>query len=638
MNGMNIRRFYGWPLVCFIGLMFVLLLVGSQTLLAQNISSYSDTISDSAPGAASNHTFRFTPREAIAPGGQLAISFPSDFSVATTSFGVRNVELVVGGVARSANTTTGPGTDGVTITTGPGGGVQYNLHTGAGIPADASVELRVGNHTSQSVLFETTFSTSTGTTTSPVDIEPITNSTSIGTHTIDLEVIGAGEVMAAGFSIAVVNRVGTGNVDTTELIPPERFDGAPSSTVGGTTQFVELSLETNEFAICRYSDTAGVSFASMTSVFPNTGIIFHSGAIVPVTAGELNTYYVRCQDDEGNINIDDYEINFVVGEVPTGTANTEGDTSGDGTGSGDDGTGTGDGSGGTSGSQDGEVPTTGGSSGGGGSGGGGGGGSGGGSGGGGGGSQNNDQGPFESGEATIVISGLAPASTEVTILVDGQQAGTTNVNRDGSFSITFDDVARGAYTFGIFAEDNAGGRSSTFSTSFTVSGNRISNLSGITITPTIQVKPNPVDLGETAVASGVTLPGATVTIENQRQGTVASRQTFTTTSGSNGAWSYDIQTVGFPQDTYELRVKADGGNLGSKTGFSNFVPYGVGQKADIPLNADLNRDGRVNLTDFSILLFWWGTAGGSSNPPADINQDGSVSLTDFSILLFNWTG
>ena len=47
---------------------------------------------------------------------------------------------------------------------------------------------------------------------------------------------------------------------------------------------------------------------------------------------------------------------------------------------------------------------------------------------------------------------------------------------------------------------------------------------------------------------------------------------------------------------------------------------------------DLNNDGFVNLTDFSILLFYWNT----SNANADINGDGIVNLTDFSIMLFHW--
>ena len=47
---------------------------------------------------------------------------------------------------------------------------------------------------------------------------------------------------------------------------------------------------------------------------------------------------------------------------------------------------------------------------------------------------------------------------------------------------------------------------------------------------------------------------------------------------------------------------------------------------------DLNSDGWVDLTDFSILLFYWNT----SNPIADLNDDGIVNLTDFSIMLFHW--
>jgi len=47
---------------------------------------------------------------------------------------------------------------------------------------------------------------------------------------------------------------------------------------------------------------------------------------------------------------------------------------------------------------------------------------------------------------------------------------------------------------------------------------------------------------------------------------------------------------------------------------------------------DLNSDGWVDLTDFSILLFYWQT----THPLADLNNDGIVNLTDFSIMLFHW--
>jgi hypothetical protein len=104
-------------------------------------------------------------------------------------------------------------------------------------------------------------------------------------------------------------------------------------------------------------------------------------------------------------------------------------------------------------------------------------------------------------------------------------------------------------------------------------------------------------------------------------------------------WSLQIDTNGFSNGTYKIRAKAKQlTGLLLETNFSDYTFYGVGQAADVPLNPDLNRDGKVNLTDFSILLFWWGGNGGNSNPPADINRDGKVNLTDFSILLFNWTG
>lgn len=53
------------------------------------------------------------------------------------------------------------------------------------------------------------------------------------------------------------------------------------------------------------------------------------------------------------------------------------------------------------------------------------------------------------------------------------------------------------------------------------------------------------------------------------------------------------------------------------------------------INADLNCDGKVNNTDFSILMYYWGST--RQGLKADINKDGIVNLIDFSILLYWWT-
>jgi len=73
-----------------------------------------------------------------------------------------------------------------------------------------------------------------------------------------------------------------------------------------------------------------------------------------------------------------------------------------------------------------------------------------------------------------------------------------------------------------------------------------------------------------------------------------------------------------------------------KSGFSRSVSFHVGKIGGIvPCpEADLNHDTRVNLTDFSILLFHWG----ADDVCADQNQNGTVDLIDFSIMMYYWTG
>jgi Bacterial Ig domain/Dockerin type I domain len=611
-----------------------------QPSWARNIQQYKDTISVSAPDMASNHTLSFVVDVTVPAEGYIEVIPPDGFTVSgsSTFSELRNVEMYINGSRRDVGPVLSATDDTVVITPGSPGAVRYNLNTTAGIPAGSTVELRIGNHTTLTERGSESFSTSTGTTTVERDVEPIMNSVTIGTHTLDVRVYDntAIEIANAGFLIALVERVGVGPVDTTEEVPPVRTNGQPTGQLSGTTVGVEITVDTDEFSICRYSLTPGVDFYSMVDLFDNTGLIFHS-TVVTVVPDSVNYYYVRCIDDEGNYNIDDYEIVFTVNARPTGTSNTDGDVSGDGSGSGNDGTGTGDNSGGTSGGGSGTAPSEGSSGGSGGSGGGGGGGSGGGSGSSGGGGFESTDGPYRSGDGEVIITGLAAPRAKMTVLVDGDIAKTATADNNGQYTVTIDAIAKGAYTFGIYFTDATGAKSSTFSTSFTVTGARSSALSNINIPPSVVATPNPVNPGQALTISGYTLPNATVTLENEKEKSASSKKAFTATAGSNGAWSIAVDTAAFSTGTYRARAKATQGVI--FTNFSQYTLYGVGTTAKVgSSNSDLNTDGKVNLTDFSILLFWWNSAGSDSNPPADISQDGKVNLTDFSILLFNWTG
>lgn len=595
-----------------------------------NILEYRDTISDSAPEAFANHAIEFVVNTNVSPGGVIEITPPDGFEIiATSTFDVRNIELVVNNTRRTSGAVVAPGVDGVEITTGSPGKIRYVLNPVTGLQKGDRLKLLIGNNTSQSEMGTTTFDEITGTTTIPADIEPIKNSSQLGRHDVLVEIYDGGLVATARPIIYMIEKVRIPNIDTREEIPPFRFNGQPSGNISGTSLSVEVSVETDEFAWCRYSLVPDVAFGSMSNVFTNTGLIIHT-VVIPVTPNTQVELYVRCIDDEGNFNTDDYLIQFFVNEIPTGETNEDGANDGDGSGSGDSGTEGGSGSGGTSGDNSGS------SSGGGGSGGGGGGGTGPRTGGTAGGGFEGTDGPFQSGDGRVVISGFAYPNSTVTILVDGQIAASTRAGGSGQYEITIDGIARGAYTFGVYAAGPNNVRSSTFSTSFTVTGARTSALSNINVAPSIRVEPDPVNPGQVLTLTGYSLPNATVQIETGRNNT-SSKRDLTATSNSSGLWTTTVETNSFTTGTYRVRARAVQTN-GAQTNFSEYTFYGVGQSADLPLNTDLNRDGRVNLVDFSILLFWWNGNGGDSDPPADINRDGRVNLIDFSILLFNWTG
>jgi len=199
---------------------------------AVNVNGYSSTLSDSGPADFANHTYAFTPLVALGGGASIEITLSSDFSfiATTTTFAERNVELYINVVPRTSGDTLVAGVDRVEIDRTGTQQIRYTFAPDAVIDANSEFELRVGNNTSGSLEALTTFSTSTGTTTIPADVEPIRNSSTLGLHKIQMDIYDGGLVADTEFLI-FLNRKVTVTGDTTEEIPPFRFNGAPTSTV-----------------------------------------------------------------------------------------------------------------------------------------------------------------------------------------------------------------------------------------------------------------------------------------------------------------------------------------------------------------------------------------------------------------------
>lgn len=258
---------------------------------------------------------------------------------------------------------------------------------------------------------------------------------------------------------------------------------------------------------------------------------------------------------------------------------------------------------------------------------GGGGSSGGGSGGGGGSSR-------EQNETEISVTGLAYPGRTVNILLDTENVGSVRSASNGRFEFTTE-ASPGTATMGFWTTDINGTRSITFNATFDVTQGAITNITGVILPPTIRIQTPRVNPGDFVTVSGQSVPSATVEIHVN-----SSELVERTTANENGEWSFSLDTGKLRAAEHIVKARSVSGTapLTSQSGFSSAVQLFVGVDGRATTPSDLNRDTRINLTDFSILIFWWGTAGGNSDPSADINGNGRVGIEDFSILLFNWTG
>lgn len=102
--------------------------------------------------------------------------------------------------------------------------------------------------------------------------------------------------------------------DTT---PPVRSVGSPEGALATGIVRADLSLATNESATCRYSTVAGIAYDSMVNIFLTVDGTLHSSLLEGLTAEKNYKYYVRCQDANGNKNMDDYVISFNTVSSPT---------------------------------------------------------------------------------------------------------------------------------------------------------------------------------------------------------------------------------------------------------------------------------------------------------------------------------
>lgn len=566
-------------LALFLGGTFCMVVLGCIAY-AGTLTFVSDLISTSAPGAEATHTIQFNVATDIPASGKIVITPQDAAFTIPASFDFTDVDLAVsnGGpyIDRDISDTADALNEGVSVTSGSSGSITIILNSTSGISAGEHVQIRLGKNATFGI---------TGT-------DDIINPSVDTSYLITLKTYDASnvEIDSGATMIAVVLPVGLSLTGPNNA--PIRFNGLPSGIIAAGNTQIELSLETNIPSSCRYATSTGVLYDDMTAQFSTSlGVLLYTN-----TSGYQNattyTYYVRCKSLGGARNPDDFPITFTLKPTPISNTSVESEgfvTNGE----------TGDlGPGGS--------------------------------------------GDFSNGSAVLYLSsvrfsGYVVPNSLVTILKDGIKATEVQSKSDGTFSASVIGIERGAYGFQLYAQDGRGLASSLYGTTLSVQQGTDNDITGIVVPPTIKISADSIQAGDPITVSGGAPPNALmqVTVTGQTGGAaLEAARVFAATSSPSGDWSVALDTAKYAKGTYSIQALAA---LSSKikSGLSKSQTLAVGVNSSKNVNrSDINRDGKVNLVDFSILLSFWQTA----DADADINEDGTVNLGDFSIMLFNWTG
>lgn len=239
--------------------------------------------------------------------------------------------------------------------------------------------------------------------------------------------------------------------------------------------------------------------------------------------------------------------------------------------------------------------------------------------------------PAVSGTGTINIKGTAYPKSTVNVLLEGVFVSQIDVDSNAKFEVTMNSVPAGSRVVNLFSTDANNRKSITLTFTVTVTANSIATLTSVLMPPTIDISSTNIAKGQSVRIFGYAEPTAEVNVH------VASHKETVNKiiSDSNGAYALLFDTKSLTEEEHTTKSRAVFESLVSS--FSHVLQFFVGTGSKLK-TADENKDGKVNIIDFSILLFWWNTKDSKGLGIADINGDGKVNIVDFSIMLFQWTG
>ena len=245
-------------------------------------------------------------------------------------------------------------------------------------------------------------------------------------------------------------------------------------------------------------------------------------------------------------------------------------------------------------------------------------------------------------ETKISIKGLAYPFAKIVILKDASLGKEITADTNGDFEATFT-VSVGIYSFGIYALDKDGFKSPTFGFTVNSRAGQTVTTSDVVVAPTIGADKSVVKVGNEIKFFGYSYPISSINIMINSEKEILDKAT----ADKYGRWSYSLDSSKLEVGDHTAKSQTVASKILASS-YSSPLDFKVGDRDVLSDNSklknsvcsthgDINNDGRVNITDFSILMYFWNKIN-PTNACSDINSDKKVNLRDFSIMLYWWTG
>lgn len=95
-----------------------------------------------------------------------------------------------------------------------------------------------------------------------------------------------------------------------------KSDFSTKKKLSSKTKNKTIFFKTGKNAICKYATHAGVEYDAMSNFFTITGGTSHSTKISKLKDGKSYKYYVRCQNELLNVDVEDFVVSFSVERKP----------------------------------------------------------------------------------------------------------------------------------------------------------------------------------------------------------------------------------------------------------------------------------------------------------------------------------